>query len=240
MMNWLARLFRPSVELAPELAQRVRAWRERPPVEGRIPLSQARFIVVDVETSGLDMRKDRLLSIGACVVEAMRLRAGESYATILQRDETSARANILIHGIGPQAQAAGEAPEESLLGFLEFAGRLPLVAFHAGFDQTMLDRALRETLGVRLINPWLDLAYLAPALFPEARLSQAGLDDWLGYFGLRAHTRHRAADDAFATAEIFLVLLARARARSLTTVNALHAACEQQARLVPGGGAGGA
>jgi DNA polymerase-3 subunit epsilon len=239
-MSWLARLFRPHIELPPGLAERARAWREQPAVSDRIPLTQARFIVVDVETSGLDMRKDRLLSIGACAVEAMRLRAGESYATILQRDETNARANILIHGIGPQAQAAGEAPEESLLGFLEFAGKYPLVAFHASFDQTMLDRALRESLGVRLINPWLDLAHLCPALFPEARLRQAGLDDWLGYFGVRAHARHRAADDAFATAEIFLVLLARARARSLTTVSALQAACEQQARLVPGGGAGGA
>lgn len=239
-MSWLARLFRPHIELEPGLAERVRVWREQPAVSERIAVTQARFIVVDVETSGLDMRKDRLLSIGACAVEAMRLRAGESYATILQRDETSARANILIHGIGPQAQAAGEVPEESLLGFLEFAGRYPLVAFHASFDQTMLDRALRESLGARLINPWLDLAHLCPALFPEARLSQAGLDDWLGYFGLRAHARHRAADDAFATGEIFLILLARARARSLTTVSALHAACEQQARLVPGGGVGGA
>ena len=238
-MSWLARLFRPHIELEPGLAERARAWREQPAVSDGIPLTQARFIVVDVETSGLDMRKDRLLSIGACAVEGMRLRAGESYATILQRDETSARANILIHGIGPQAQAAGEAPEESLLGFLEFAGRYPLVAFHASFDQTMLDRALRESLGVRLINPWLDLAQLGPALFPEARLIMAGLDDWLTYFGLRARARHRAMDDAFVTAELFLILLARARQRSLTTVSALHAACEQQARLVPGGGAGG-
>ncbi len=239
-MSWLARLFRPHIELPPGLAERARAWREQPVVSEKIALTQARFIVVDVETSGLDMRKDRLLSIGACAVEATRLRAGESYATILQRDETNARANILIHGIGPQAQAAGEAPEESLMGFLEFAGKYPLVAFHANFDQAMLDRALREILGVRLLNPWLDLAHLGPALFPEARLTQARLDDWLGYFGLRARARHRAMDDAFVTAELFLILLARARQRGLATVSALHAACEQQARLVPGGGAGGA
>lgn len=125
------------------------------------------------------------------------------------------------------------------MGFLEFTGKNPLVAFHAGFDKAVLDRDLRKTLGVRLSNPWLDLAQLAPALVPEARLPRAGLDEWLGYFGLRAHARHRAVDDAFATAELFLVLLARARARELTTVSTLHAACEQQARLVPGGGTGG-
>lgn len=238
-MSWLARLFRPQIELPPGYAERVSAWRELPAVRDSEPLTQARFIVVDVETSGLDTRKDRLLSIGACAVEALRLRAGENYETILQRDEASERENILIHGIGPQAQAAGRPPEESLMEFLEFAGRHTLIAFHAGFDQAMLGRDLRQTLGVRMPNPWIDLALLAPALVPEARLPRASLDDWLGYFGLRAGARHRAVDDAFVTAELFLVLLARARARGLTTASMLQAACEQQARLVPGGAGGG-
>lgn len=239
-MSWLARLFRPHVELPPGYAERMNAWRELPAVSEKETLTQTRFIVVDVETSGLDARKDRLLSIGACAVEAARLRAGENYEIVLRRSEASEHENILIHGIGPQAQAAGESPEAALMGFLEFIGKYPLVAFHAGFDQTVLDRDLRETLGVRLLNPWLDLALLAPALVPEARLTRAGLDDWLGYFGLRAHARHRAVDDAFVTAELFLVLLARARARGFSTVNRLYAVCEQQARLMPGGGAGGA
>lgn len=238
-MSWLTRLFRPQAELPAGYAQRVSTWRELPAVRDSEPLTQTRFIVVDVETSGLDTRKDRLLSIGACAVEALRLRVGKSYETILQREEASERENILIHGIGPQAQAAGRPPEESLMEFLEFAGRHTLIAFHAGFDQAMLGRDLRQTLGVRLPNPWIDLARLAPALAPEARLPQASLDDWLGYFGLRAHARHRAVDDAFVTAELFLVLLARARARGLTTASMLQAACEQQARLVPGGAGGG-
>lgn len=238
-MSWLARLFRPQIELPPGYSSRVEKWRDLPVVSEKEALAQARFIVVDVETSGLDSRKDRLLSIGACAVQSQRVLAGENYETILRRDEVSDRENILIHGIGPQEQAAGQPPEESLMGFLEFTGKHPLVAFHAGFDKAMLDRDLRKTLGARLSNPWLDLAQLAPALVPEARLPRAGLDEWLGYFGLRAHARHRAVDDAFATAELFLVLLARARARDLSTVSMLHAACEQQARLVPGGGAGG-
>ncbi|MDH3514114.1 MAG: 3'-5' exonuclease [Gammaproteobacteria bacterium] len=238
-MSWLARLFRPHVELPPGYAERVERWRDLPATSEKATLTQARFIIVDVETSGLNTRQDRLLSIGACAVQFLRVHTGENYETVLRSDKVSGRDNILIHGIGPQEQSGGQPPEESLMGFLEFAGKHPLVAFHAGFDKAMLDRDLRQTLGIRLPNPWLDLAQLAPALVPEARLPQAGLDEWLGFFGLRAHARHRAVDDAFATAELFLVLLARARARELTTVSMLHAACEQQARLVPGGGAGG-
>ena len=239
-MSWLARLFRPQIELSPGLANRVGEWRERPATSEKTMLAEARFIVVDVETSGLDTRQDRLLSIGAVTVESLRLDTGASYETILRRDERSERENILIHGIGPQAQAAGEEPEEVLMRFLEFAGKETLVAFHATFDRTMLDRDLRETLGVRLPNAWIDLAQLAPALVPEARLPRAGLDEWLVYFSLRAHARHRAVDDAMATGELFLILLKRALAGGLDSVGALMAAAGEHQRKLQGGGFGGA
>ena len=73
-----------------------------------------------------------------------------------------------------------------------------------------------------------------------ARLANRPLDDWLGYFGLRAHIRHNAVSDAFATAEIMLILLARAARQGLTSVSQLRAVCERQQRLLPGGRAGGA
>lgn len=239
-MSWLARLFRPHVELPAGYADRVEAWKNLPVVGESGSLARARFVVVDVETSGLNTRQDRLLSIGVCVVEGLRLRAGENYESILRRVETSERENILIHGIGPQAQAAGQPPEESLMGFLEFIGKQPLVAFHAAFDRAMLDRDLRETLGVRLPNAWIDLALLAPALVPEARLPRAGLDEWLANFGLRAHARHRAVDDAMATGELFLILLKRALADGLDTVGSLLATAEAHQRKVQGRGFGGA
>jgi DNA polymerase-3 subunit epsilon len=239
-MSWLARLFRPQLELSPGLANRVAEWRKWPAVSERTTLAEARFIVVDVETSGLDPRQDRLLSIGAVTVDSLRLDTGASYETILRRDERSERENILIHGIGPQAQAAGEEPEEVLMQFLEFAGKATLVAFHAAFDRSMLDRDLRETLGVRLSNAWIDLAPLAPALVPEARLPRAGLDEWLAYFSLRAHARHRAVDDAMATGELFLILLKRALAGGLDTVGSLMAAAGEHQRKLQGGGFGGA
>jgi DNA polymerase III subunit epsilon len=238
-MSWLTRLFRPHVELPPGYAERVDAWQNLPTVSEKEPLAQARFIVVDVETSGLDTHKDRLLSMGACAVEAARLHAGENYESILRRNETSERDNILIHGIGPQAQAAGRAPEESLMGFLEFIGKQPLVAFHAGFDKAMIGRDLRETLGVRLPQAWIDLAMLAPALVPEARLPQAGLDEWLAYFGLRAHARHRAVDDAMATGELFLILLKRALMGGIDTFGLLLVAAEEHQRKLQGSGFGG-
>lgn len=227
-MSFLRRLFRPTVELSATLARRADVWRALPPASDAVALERARLVVVDVETSGLDPRKDRLLAIGACPMEGLRLQPGAGFGALLRQSEASGRDNILLHGIGPQEQAGGTSPEEALMGFLEFARKDVLVAFHAPFDQAVLDRAAREILGLRLLNPFIDLADLAPALAPEARLGRAGLDDWLAYFGLRAAQRHRAAYDAVATGELLLILLARARARGIVTVSALRALGEQR------------
>jgi len=231
-MSFLTHLFRPHVELSFTLTERLRAWQALPGLNERRELNRARFVVVDVETSGLDARRDRLLAIGAVAVEAGRLRPGEAYDVTVHNPVPSARDNILVHGISPDAQTAGCDADAALMGFLELARHDVLVAFHAGFDRAVLERALREQLGVRLPNLWLDAAILAPALAPEARLANRNLDDWLAYFDLRAHSRHNAAYDAYATAELLLILLARAASSGIEGVGQLLAAGEQRTRLL--------
>jgi len=233
-MSFLTRLFRPHIELPVALAARLDAWRALPVVSEHAPLNEARFVVVDVETSGLDPRRDRLLSVGAVAVNGSRLRPGEGYSATVRNPVPSEKDNILIHGIGPDAQTGGLAPDEALMGFLELAHRDVLVAFHADFDRTVLDRALRQQLGMRLPNLWLDLAVLAPALVPNHR--NRVLDDWLTEFGLRAHVRHNATADAFATAELLLILLNRAARRGMKTVGELLAAAEMHRRVMAGAG----
>lgn len=239
MIDWVRRLLGRRIELSAACTERLVAWRARPMADERRPLVDGRYVVVDVETSGLNPHRDRLLAIGAVPVEGGRLRPGEGFEVVVRTTEEVARDSILIHGIGPQAQAAGTEPDEALTAFLEYIGKDPLVAYHAPFDQVVLERALRQTLGVRLPNPWLDLAWLAPALVPEAGLTKAGLDAWLEHFRLRALVRHRATDDAFVTGELLLVLLARARHAGTMTFHDLRVVAETRARVTAGGGIGG-
>lgn len=239
-MSWVARLFGPAVELPEDLATRLAAWRGLVEDSEQVALADAKLVVVDVETSGLDARRDRLLAIGACALRHERLLAGAGFERIVYQAEATSKENILVHGIAPGEQASGLPAEHALLDFLEFSGKHVLVAYHAWFDRTMLDRATREVLGVRLPHRWLDLAHLAPALYPEARLPRASLDDWLSRFNIYVRARHRAVDDVLATGELLLILLKRARARGLDTVGALLAAAESQQHTMMGAGAGGA
>jgi DNA polymerase-3 subunit epsilon len=181
------------------------------------PLSAMRWVVVDVETGGLDAAHDPLLAIGAVAIEQGRIAFAPSLEVGLRQAQSTAAANILIHGISGSEQRAGEAPHTALLDWLEFAGNAPRVAFHAAFDRSVLQRDTRTQLGLSPTPPWFDAAVIAPLLFPDAAPHCRHLDDWLAHFGIAVYARHGALADAYATAELWLVLLAAARRDRIDT-----------------------
>lgn len=236
-MNWLRRaLGRPPVDEV--LKARLRAWRHGPSLTLDTPLDRADFVLVDVESTGLDPSRDSLLAIGAVPVVEGRVLAGKGFEKILWGEKPGPRDTILIHGITPTAVASGEPPQQVLMDFLEYCGKRPLVAYHASFDEAMLGRALSHQLGVGLPNDWLDLAWIAPALFPELGLRRQPLDTWLDHFNLRAYVRHRALADCLVTGELMLILLHRARKMGLRTLGDL-VSLERMEKQHSQGGHGG-
>lgn len=201
-------------------AQQLRRWQAITLPHAKLGLDGARFIVLDTETSGLDHRKDRLLSIGAVVVQSSTIEIGEVFDCVLRQATPSGQDNILIHGIGGTQQLEGEPPVPALLRFLAFAKKDPIVAFHAGFDQHFVDRALKRHLGYTSASTWLDLALLLPALFRE--VPGTHLDDWLAHFGIIPAQRHSALGDAAATAQLLLIALSEARVQGLLNLRALR------------------
>ncbi len=184
--------------------------------------AHSRFVVVDVETTGLNLMTDTLISIGAVAVVNGRIALGDSFYTVLQQSEISHKENILVHGISSSEQREGEDPAEALLAFLEYLGKSPLVAFHVTFDETMIRRALRQYLGLTFKHPWLDLAYVMPSLYPAMAYSHRALDDWIGRFGIRIEVRHNALADALATAQLLQIAIARARSRDIANFAGLR------------------
>ena len=183
----------------------------------RRPIAGTRWVVVDCETSGLDIARDRLLSVGAVAVREGRVELADAFEARVRQDRPSAPENIVIHGIGGDAQVLQG--RELDLVVREFTGYLDEgvpVAFHAAFDAGILRRH-----GVKPRAPWLDLAGLAPALYPALGRKDSSLDHWLAAFGIPAQARHDALGDAFATAQLLLVLLNEAKRQRLDTVEAL-------------------
>ncbi|POA47634.1 3'-5' exonuclease [Pseudomonas sp. MPR-ANC1] len=178
-------------------------------------LREQRWVVLDLETTGLNLNKDRVLSIGAVVIEDAAIDFSQQFERTLQCRELKLSPSVLIHGLGPNELAAGSDPAEALVDLMEFIGDSPVLAFHAPFDQHMLGRALKEHLGHKLQQVFLDVADIAPLVCPQANIREAGLDEWIDWFRLEVFERHNASADALATAELALILFSRARGQQI-------------------------
>ena len=189
----------------------------------RTPLQSARWVVIDCETSGLDAARDRLLSVGAVAVRDSAVELQEFYQAKVRQTTPSASENILIHGIGGDAQRGGQPLAEVIAALAGFLGDGFPVGFHAPFDAAVLRRH-----GLHARSKWLDLATLAPALFSAKGRADSPLEHWLGAFGIPPRARHDALGDAFATAQLRLVMLAEAKRQRVASVEGLREAASSR------------
>jgi DNA polymerase-3 subunit epsilon len=193
--------------LPPAIKARLRAVRkgflERPSLDE--PIALARLVALDLETTGPRMLTDHIISIGAVAVTERTVRHDDAFEAVLRQDHSSANDNILIHQIGGQAQLAGADPVEALVSCLEFIDDSRIVAFRAEFDATVFRREVRAQLGLHSWPRFIDLASVLPALFPGTQ--NDSLDDWVAHFRLPPITRHHAIADAYATAQLLMIVL---------------------------------
>ena len=212
-MNWLTKLLGAAAggqktNLSAEQREIVSTWRQLPAADLNVPHADIRYVVVDVESSGLSMKKDRLISIGAVALVNGRVDFNDAFQVVLRQEQVSTHANILIHGIGGAAQSSGVDPVEALVDFLMYVGKAPLIAYHAFFDQSMIGKAMREYLGMELDQRWIDLAWVLPDFYDLRGDTNVALDDWLRHFGIENILRHNAVSDAYATAKLLQVAIA--------------------------------
>lgn len=213
--------FKKSPTISPEDAARLAALTE-PEITDQL-LSEQRFVVVDLETSGLNTLKDKILSIGAVTIEDSAIALGNQFSCTLRRENHAVSESVLIHQIPPSAVAAGMPPTQALLNFMDYVGGSPLLAFHAVFDQRMLVREMHDAFAYQLRHPFYDVAEIAQLLYPDHGMRNPGLDDWVKYFGLQVLQRHNASADALVTAELMLIFIRRAERQGINTLSELDA-----------------
>lgn len=167
-------------------------------------LRDERFVVVDVETTGGSPGSGhRVTEIAAVCVEGGEIR--ESFATLVNPGVRIPSMIVSLTGI-TDAMVAG-APRfgqvaDQVLPFLE--GRV-FVAHNAPFDWRFVCAELERSTGILPAGRQLCTVKLARKLLPQ--LPSRSLDGLALYFGLEIESRHRALDDAVATAHVLLRFL---------------------------------
>lgn len=197
-----------------------------------VKANPSRWVVLDVETTGLDPARDQLLSIAAVALhregEQWALCAGDAFEVRVQPERPHERDkhNVLVHGIGFGEQAASTAPAQALREFTVWLADSPWMGYHAPFDWAFLRRQCRESGFQPPANPWLDLRDLTEEM--GLNLANPSLDDCLAQANIQMFKRHDAMADAWATAELWLTLWPRLRAKGLNEWSQIHRAARHR------------
>jgi DNA polymerase-3 subunit epsilon len=174
------------------------------------PSTSSRWVALDLETSGLDPKSERIVEIGAVAVHRGVVDLPDFFHRFNAEGTGVSRENRVLHGVTAAEQQDGTVLSTALDDLLGWMRDAPLVGFHTTFDLAFLRAALAAHFGDGVAGKfgahYLDLAVIAPMVFPK--ISARGLGEWTLALKLPIRTRHRALADALATAHLLQVVLA--------------------------------
>lgn len=176
-------------------------------------------IVLDAETTGFDVHKDRLLSLATLEITRREIRVDRMHSWLVYQSEAPLNEAVQVHGILPSSSAEGKPESAVVRELLPLIGGNLIVGHHIGFDVRILRAVARRHLHVKLRNRVVDTALLAMRElsafhrtgYPNQR--PPTLEEVCAHLNIPMMDRHTAAGDTFTTAEVFLVICARMRKR---------------------------
>ncbi len=187
-------------------------------------IESTRFVVLDTETTGFDYSKDRILCIGAIVLQNNSIAIPDSFEVFIQQEHyngTSAK----IHGILKDCVIDRPNELEALQMFLAFLGDAIIIAHHTIFDLTMINKALERNGLPLLKNKTLDTASLYKKTILISNLIERKdtytLDELADKFDISKKDRHTALGDAYITAIAFLKIISKLKAEKAITLKQL-------------------
>lgn len=156
------------------------------------------YTAIDLETTGLDPKKERIIEIGAVRVEDGRITAQFSSFVNPER-ELEARITDLT-GITDEMLAAAPKMKERIEEVLHFCGEMPLLGHHVIFDYSFLKRAAVNA-GFQLERNGIDTLKLARRFMPENE--KKNLTAACAFYGIEQGNAHRALQDAISAHRLY-------------------------------------
>ena len=142
------------------------------------------WVALDCETTGLNVRTDEIIAIGAVRIQGNRIMTSERLELLVRPEKRVSSESVRVHRLREQDVAQGIPPDEALWRLMQFIGSRPLVGYYLEFDVAMLNRVLFPMLGMGLPQPQIEVS----ALYYDYKFRQ-----------LPAHQQDRTIDLRFAT-----------------------------------------
>ncbi|MEN3043170.1 MAG: PolC-type DNA polymerase III [Fervidobacterium sp.] len=184
-------------------------------IDGNI--EDATYVVIDLETTGLNPRSDEIMEIGA--VKTYQGKIIQEFHTFVKPSKVNKK-SLEITGITEQMLENAPGIAEVLDKFLDFLHGCVIVAHNADFDVSFL-RNVFARHGIEFNPPYIDTLRLSQSLLRN-RLKSFSLDKLVDHFDLGTFQHHRALDDARITTGVFWKLIELAKKKSITTFERLN------------------
>ena len=202
------------------------------PIADDTPLSALPMLVLDTETTGLDVKTDRVVSIGAVRMVGQRVFRHVTFHQLCNPHRPIPPAATAVHHITDDEVAA--APEFGQI----WANCHPLlegtimVGYNIPFDIAMLRHESRRA-GLPWHEPaFLDILLLGVALIED--LPNDNLEGLTEYLGVAVSDRHDALGDSLVEAETLACLLPRLKDKGIVTYGDATAFSQKAKRILDG------
>jgi DNA polymerase-3 subunit epsilon len=173
------------------------------------------WVSLDCETTGLNVRSDEIISIGAVRIVGNRILTSERLELLVRPEKGVSADSVRIHRLREQDVAQGLPVDEAMKRLMHFIGSRPLVGYYLEFDVAMINRALFPMLGMGLPQPQVEVS----ALYYDYKFRQlpayqqqgnANIDlrfaTLMGDLGLPQRDAHDALNDAVMAGLAFIKL----------------------------------
>ena len=176
------------------------------------PINEIRFVALDTETTGLDTRKDRILSIGAIALKGNSIHISDSLELYVSQDHYDPKSTP-IHGILKTGNTNKVSEIEAIQTLLAYIDTAIIIGHHVGFDVTMINKMLRRHQLGKLKNKMVDTGVLYKKIQHAVNRNslQEGysLDQLSEALKIPLYDRHTASGDAMITAMAFIKIYSR-------------------------------
>ena len=167
------------------------------------------YICLDCETSGLNPRKDEILSIGAVHIKGNKILMRETFNLFLKPSKHIAEESIKIHQIRPIDLENGLDPQNAIYQLLDFIGSRPIVGYYIKFDVAIISKYTKKFIGIKLPNETIEVSsmyYKTRKRSSDYEFIDLKFDTILKNLNIPALGKHDALNDAIMTSMIFLKL----------------------------------